>query len=108
MLKPSFSTKRVVRKRVRKGTLTPGGSRGGVGGGSARNSGALFSFGGGGGRRSQPLGNGSQIASQLGQTVSFAEVEDPRSIHQRLGVVEKERKSSLVNSITRSEVTDIH
>ena len=97
-----YSTKRVVRKRVRRGTFSPGGSRNN-GGGSAtgRGSGGLLSFGGG--RRSQALGGNSQVASQLGQTVSFAEREDPRSIHQRLGVgAENERKGSLTTSIIHS------
>lgn len=67
----------------------------------------MLSFGGG--RRTQPLdGSHQQIASQLGQTVSFAEREDPRLIHQRLApnTAGGPRKSSLANSLPLSINSD--
>ena len=77
------STKRVVRKRVRKGTFSPGASENNSF--SALGS-ALRALGG---RRSQTASNArsDQVTSRIGQTATFSQTRtngDPRSILQEL------------------------
>ena len=93
------STKRVVRKRVRRGTFSPNGSGAGSAGGSGFGS-ALRALGSS--RRSQQASqvhsNQNPLSSRIGQVVSFGRTsrieEDPRSILQELEQGSKVRKGS--------------